>query len=152
VTADQKLREVVDQALAKSKDPDPHVVARKLLLRLTPAQRDEALQRAVLLMVQERVRELRANVEDFTPENLDHAETSVTVGASRWSIAQRVNINGVWKFLADCTAADCFAKAAEYDESAARLTAMADHYRALAHRLQVAGVERVGDLDLVVAA
>ena len=56
MTDEQKLWQTIDQALSKSKEPDPHVIARRLLPRLSEVQREEALMKVLVELVTERIR------------------------------------------------------------------------------------------------
>lgn len=136
MTDEERLHEIIDRALARSKEPDPHVIARKLLPRLSVVQREEALMRVLSELVAERIRVDR-QVERGTMRS----------GPSRWSIATRVCVGGEWKFRSDCTADDLFALADEYAARAASMTALSDEYRALGERVLAAGVSTLGELE-----
>lgn len=139
------LSALIVAELAKSKSPDPAVVARRLMARMTIEERDAALADALVDRVRIQVTRERG-----------HATEGRRAGRSRWEqVRERVCVAGSWKFLADCTSLDLRAMAAEYALRADEMRAKEREYCALADALDAAGVETVGDLgatDLVVAA
>jgi hypothetical protein len=140
------LNATIRDALERWKEPDPHVVARRLLAKIPPGERD----RLVLHGLTERVT-LMVRVERQSGGNTPRQ------GRSRWQrFAQRVNVAGEWKRLGDCTAEDVDWLAADRAEESARLAAVAQQFRMLAAQMRAAGVATVADLgddvELQVAA
>jgi len=140
MTDEQHLNDLIDKALARSTEPDPHVIARELLPRLTAAQRDEAIVRVLVELVTERIRFERA------------AERTAKPGPTRWSIASRECVAGVWKFRTDLTVDDLFMLAEEYATRGNRLLTISDEYRTLGERLRASGCATLGELESLAAA
>lgn len=153
---DFDLNALVDRALT-SKEPDPHVIARRLVARVP----EEELRAVVASLLVERVTlRMRMQRSDHlapghTPRDAHtcHAGASAA-GRSRWERHARYCVAGQWKFYPDLSADDCDVIADGYAERAAANAALEVRFRDLAKQLRGAGVERVADLasDLGVAA
>lgn len=150
---DFDLNALIDRALA-SKEPDPHVIARRLVTRIP----DEQLRELVGALLVERVT-LRMRMQRNTNllgQSIDDtqgrtAERTVQ-GRSRWERHQRYCVAGTWKFYPDLSADDCDVIADGYAERAAANAALEQRFRDLAKQLRASNVERVAELDLGVAA
>lgn len=64
---------------------------------------------------------------------------------------QRVNVNGEWKMLGDCTLTDVRTLAHDYTRRAAENRAKAAEYTALADRMEQAGAKTVRQIEAVAA-
>jgi hypothetical protein len=147
------LNTLIERALTW-KEPDPHVIARRLLPRIPAEERDAILasllvERVTLLMRSQR------------SDNLAPGQTSSETqgeragGKSRWERhAPRLRYPTAdgWKFRGDLTAEDCDRLADNYEARAAANAAAGAEFRALAERLRAAGAQRVADLDAVQVA
>ena len=134
MTAEQELsvRELLREALAKSREPDPHVVARRVALKLP---------RELLLEAAAWGLETMARVEV-------HKERCSQSGPSRRSIVmrERVAVGETWMFLDDCGTAELLLLAGEYRERSKAMLTKAAEYESLAEALQRSGCATVGEL------
>lgn len=153
--SDFDLNGLIDRAL-DGKEPDPHVIAKRLLTRI-PQPELRAIAAALLV---ERVK-LRMRMQRSPslghPRNGNQstsAEGTPAAGRSRWDRHSRYCVAGEWKFYDDLSADDCDVIADGYAERAAANAALELKFRDLAKQLRSARVERVAELasDLGVAA
>lgn len=127
------LTALIDTALARSREPDPHVVARRLLTRLPDELRAELLIAGLVDRVRNRI-------------HLDRMHNGLTQrrpGPSKWSVI-RVPVLG--KFLEDCDLSDLEALAQDYRERGAALIARATEVDGLADDLRASGCATVGEM------
>lgn len=135
---DATLSERIARFLARSRDADPHDVARKLMARMDQTERDTAL--AQCLADRVRIEVTRARMITHSP--------APTAGRSKWrtAIRERVCVGGAWLFLDDCGVGELLTLAAEYEVRAEQMQSRATEYRTLAEQVQSAGVATVGEL------
>lgn len=138
---DFSLDDLIRDALNRWKEPDPHVIARRLLAKVPMEERD----RIVLHGLAERV-SLRLRMERSSG-SFGEAAAPAPAGQSRWArFGNRVHVDGEWKMLGDCTAEDVDWLADARAVESAKLAAVADQFRELAARMRAAGVATVADL------
>ena len=166
--SDFNLSALIRETLSRSREPDPHVIARRLFARIPQEHRDAALVACLGDRVRIEIGRQRMHANGLVPATDQRsADTHISgvgggdrVGRSKWSrlapaLKQRYSVGGEWKMLADCTAEDCELIAEEYARRAAEQAAVEARFRELAKRLRAAGVATVADLgatDLEVAA
>lgn len=126
--------ELIEDVLAHSREADPHVIARRLLPRLSEDDLTALALRGLVDQVSTQIRRVREGGVGGRP------------GPSRWQVAQRVCVEGTWKLLANCTATDLETLAGQHRDLAAKNLARADEYHDLATAVRRAGVETVGAL------
>lgn len=134
--AEFDLGKLIDQAL-RSKEPDPHVIARRLVARI-PAEHLKAL---VADLLAAKVREVI---------RLQRSTAVARPGASKWerhAPRLRYFVAGDWKMRDQLVAEDCDWLAEDHEARAAANAAVAAEFRELARRIRAAGVEHLGDLD-----
>jgi hypothetical protein len=129
---EQSLRHLLREALARSREPDPHVVARRVASKLSRETLIGAAIWGLEAMAREQIRITRY----------------AAPGPSRHSIVmrERVAIGDVWMFLDDCGADELLMLASEYRERSEAMLAKAVEYESLADELQRSGCATVGDL------
>lgn len=136
------LRTWVLQQLQKTQEPDPHVIARRLLARFPKKYEAEAHLKALT----ELVMECRRLEPPGTPVA---ASASAAMGTPRRTVTlNKVRcIAGVWKLESECSWQDFIVKAEEYEkESDAALAAAAD-CRRIADTIRAAGVTTLSELE-----
>lgn len=149
--SDFDLNGLIRDALASWKEPDPHVIARRLLARIP----DEHVRDALAACLHDRVRlEVTRQRMSEPPREAGTAGQIRSKGKSRWQnfapiLMRRYCIAGEWKLLGECTAADCDLAADDYAKRAAEQAAIEARFRALAEQIRREGVERVADLAAV---
>lgn len=139
------LNELIRDTLGRSKEPDPHVIARRLLAKIPLSERD----RLALHGLAERV-SLEVRLQRIAAPS-----SARRAGESRWVRLRRECIRGDWKLFADCTLEDVEWLAADRREQSARLAAVAEYFDGIAARMRAAGAATVADLgddELEVAA
>lgn len=134
------LREWVLHQLAKTQEPDPHVIARRLLARFPKEHDPEARLTAVTQLVME--------LRRFDRMSVSSSQTGVGMGTPRRvvTLAKARYIAGVWKAEDDCSWEDFIVKAEEYDSESEAAAAKAEECRRLAAAIQAAGVTTLGEL------
>lgn len=142
--AEFDLNHLIRETLAGSREPDPRVVARRLVSRIP----DHHVREALGVCLPDRVREVARTCRVDAPETPSAlpAGRSWRAGAASM-LRQRYPVDGGWKFLGDCTAADCESIAAEYARRKAEQAAVEARFRRLASELRRAGAATVADLD-----
>lgn len=128
---ERTLAELVDASLARSREPDPHVIAKRLLPKLSPAMRESILLDGLAYHVRWRIR-------------VDRARDGLTTGPSKWSIAKRVPVLG--KLLEDCDLSDLEALADDYRRRADDMLARAEEVDQLADQLRTSRCRTVGEM------
>lgn len=142
------LRTRVREALTKSREPDPHVITRRLLPKLTGKDKTELVLTGLVAICTEEIRFARTPYEAGKSCG-DRAYEPPQPGPSRWqqSMPERVNIAGKgWQLLAECGVEDLITLAGQYSERAAANAARATEYRELARLLEASGCATVGDM------
>lgn len=135
MTDEQSIREIARHLLATSKNPDPRALARRLAMRLSIDQREDAVIECCSLILQSETRIMR------------EVPTSTTVGRSRWSTArERFPVAGGWKFLDNCTYEDLLSVADQYAARAAANANREREVRELAEELRRSGYATVGEM------
>ncbi len=146
VTLASRIRD----AVARSPSPDPHVVARKLLSKLSAEERDTLALSGLVERCSLATRAIRSAARD--------EGGGTTVGRSRWQrhvseLDTSHFVAGEWVLLGDCGAEQLDALAAQHAETASQHAALRDRFAAYAQQVRTAGVARLRDLsDLAVAA
>jgi hypothetical protein len=157
-----ELSALIDHALSTWKEPDPHVIARRLYAKLTEDQKQAMIVDGLAQRISLAIRSERAET-GLTPVDRpsmasDGTETVRRVGRSKWQrnmrYAQRVFVEGEWKFLAQCTVSEVDWLADQRAGEAAKLNAIADGFRKLADHMRATGAQVVSelpeDIDLAV--
>ena len=147
------LNALVRDALAEWHEPDPSVVARRLLLTIPAERHAEALEVCLRDRVRIVIGQQRMHVRESQRGNS-------RAGRSRWerhgpvfdALSQPYSVNGEWKPFGELTADDCDVLAADYARRAAEQAAMDDRFRKLARLLRSRDCARVADLHEAVAA
>lgn len=130
------LSELIRRELARSREPDPHVVGRRLLPKLTEEMRQEILVQGIAELVRREIRLARMDKSVGVP------------GPSRRSIVmrERVCVRGDWMMLEECGVDDLLAIADEYRTRSKQLAAKALEFDGLAHELKRSGCATVGEM------
>jgi len=126
------IRDIARLLLSKSNDADPLALSRKLMMRLTPEQREEAALAYCGQVLEQENRFSRAPLPSH--------------GRSRWQVARDESEDRGWKFLDDCTFDDLIALADSYAARAAANLAREHELRALADELAASGFQTVGEM------
>lgn len=129
---EQTLAALIERALT-TKEPDPHVIA----MRVVPKLSDEVRQQMIYAGVLDRVCKQISFERSAGPRK---------PGPSKWATVQRVAPGGEWKLLADCTTDDLLLLAAEYRQRSDELLAREREYRELAGQLRASGCATVGEM------
>lgn len=131
-------RELIARELARSGEANPTVVARRLLPKLKPAEREEVLLDGLVQLTHQAVIQSR---------QIKRSGTRATAGPSRWKIAmpERVYV-GEWKLLENCGLDDLRYLAADYRMRAEQMEAKALEYERLAGGLERSGAATVGEM------
>lgn len=142
------LRALIREVGRTSLVADPGLLADDVYRRIPAEDRDAALQQALRQSVRQVMSEERMQTQITAPSS---PGTSAKVQGIRdhWQRALRDRLNvgeGVWKFLADCTAEDLIFAAEQRREQASRNRAKAAQFDTLRQQLDEHGVDRVGDL------
>ena len=128
------VRDRVREALAKSKESDPTIVVQRLVLRLTPEERDEAVRIGLDYIARNENQLMRSG----EPQR---------VGRSRRLIAnERECVNGTWLNTDDYTYELLIAKAEEYEAESSAMLAHATARRELASELKASGCATLGEM------
>lgn len=138
------LSTLVKEAVEKSDEPDPHVIARRLLLQIPEEHLREALGETLPAYV--RIRGVQPARSGETAGEPGRPGGSPKPGNNRWGRA-RWSVNGEWKFERDLTADDCDAIAEDYAQRAAQNAAMEAKFRARAEQLRASGKHTLGEFD-----
>lgn len=137
-------------------EPDPAVIAEKILPALSPAEAYVVASVALVDFVRKTLhRAPAAPVQTF--ETAGGARTtSSKVAAIRDWVARELRLSvcvdeagSEWKFLADCTAPDLAATAAMRRRKAAATVAEAERFERVAAAVETAGVDTVRELPRV---
>jgi hypothetical protein len=131
-------REAILRELAHSKEADPHVIARRLLPRLTADQREELLIQGL---------EELTKLEIIATRQAIRASEVRPRGLSRWRVAmpERVWV-GEWKLLENCKLDDLRWLADDYRARSEQMAAKEREFRLLAEDLEVSGCATVGEM------
>ena len=151
------LTNALREALNTTTLTDPDDLAHEVIDILGPERLDDAAEEALIYWVRSHTSRSRQGVPDEllvdtgTPASFRPAPNrSAKVAGIRdwWSsfITERVNVDGEWKLMGDCTVPDVEALAAARREIASKNLAHADRYAALADRMRAEGVATVQDL------
>lgn len=130
------VRDLADQALA-TPEPDPHVLARRWLSKLTDEQREAVLVKGFTEILMEQMRFARQN-----------ATTGQRVGESKMARALRDRrpLSRGWELYENCTVVDLDELIAQYDGIIASTQAKRDELRVMRERLASSGCTTVGEL------
>lgn len=172
--SDFDLNALIDRALA-GKEPDPHVIARRLLPKVPRDERDALLasllvERVTLRMRMGRSAWLATDLAQGHSESdalsrpalgdlaadrsRSDAQRTHVGGTSRWQkhfpkMRDRYKVSAGWKFKTDLTADECDEIAADYRRRSEQNAALEAHFRQLASSVRAAGVATVGELQTV---
>lgn len=144
------IREYIREELAHAESLNPSDVAATIYSRLSPEQRAEACETALVSLVRDLVVATRrpATTPEAPSPKAAHSWKRQAIRES-W----RRELNAIYatadgyKHLCDFTVDDLDALAATLREQAARSAASATRFEALAQAARTAGVDRLGDLD-----
>lgn len=144
--SDFDLGQLIRDTLTRSREPDPHVIARRLIPRIPDEEVRAIMVECLHDLVRQEIRRARQALSEPTGG-------SASPSPSRWE-RYRYKPGGEWKLLADCTAEDCDLLADEYAERKEREAALERRFRNLAALLRAHNAATVGDLgeDLEQAA
>ena len=137
--SNDSLRELVRSSLARSKEPDPKIIARRLFGRLD----NDQLQAAALIGLEFLTRNESVSLEP--------ANTPVSrPGPSRRSVAlhRSFMIGGEYKLLTDCTVNDLQLVAVDYRERSQTMLDKAVEAEELANELKKSGCKTYGAMLL----
>lgn len=131
--------ELICRELARSKEDDPSVVARRVLPKLSAKQREELLVEGVEQLAHQAVLQSRQEKRS--------GNAPAKSGPSRWKVAmpERVYV-GEWKLLEKCGAEDLLWLAADYRMRAEQMAVKATEFEQLAHDLEGSGCATVGEM------
>lgn len=130
--------ELICRELARSKEDDPSVVARRVLPKLSAKQREELLVEGVEQLAHQAVIQSRQEKRAGT--------APAKSGPSRWKVAmpERVYV-GEWKLLEKCSVDDLQWLAADYRMRAEQMSAKAQEFEQLAGEVESSGAATVGE-------
>lgn len=136
------ITELIQNELAKSNEPDPHKIARKLLNKINNDQIQELLWRGMTELVTEQIRFSRAE------SNYGPVSEGYKVGPSRRSIAiqERVRAKDEWKMLVDCNVNDLEVITEGYRKRTQQMAEKTQYYELLAEELKDSGYATVGEM------
>lgn len=147
------LNEYVETVLASTAQSDPREIAAEVLASISDADLRDCLEEALPMYVSRYLTRGRSGVP--TPEKREKdlkpvaPVRSAKVGAIRdhWAkfLEERVQVNGNWKKVADCTVQDVQALARERREVAAKNVAHAKRFEKLAEDMQAQGAATVAE-------
>ena len=147
------LNDYVKTTVATTTQNDPREIATEVLAAIPDDQVRDCLGEALVCYVRRHVTRSRDGVP--TPEKLEAAPRPVApvrsakVNAIRdhWAkfLAERVQVNGTWKTVAECTVLDVQTLARERREVAARNEAHAKRFEKLAEDMQAQGAATVAE-------
>lgn len=147
------LNEYVETVLTLTTQSDPREIAAEVLASISDADLRDCLEDALPMYVSRYLTRGRGGVP--TPEKLEEdlkpvaPVRSAKVGAIRdhWAkfLDERVQVNGNWKKVADCTVQDVQALARERREVAAKNVAHAKRFEKLAEDMQAQGAATVAE-------
>ncbi|MDQ6524285.1 hypothetical protein RB608_11770 [Nocardioides sp. LHD-245] len=148
-----QLRHCVRDVLSRTSEADPGVLAGLVLDEIPADAREVALAQAMRLFVRQIISENRTAHHRGSSAPVHRSGQSVKVAAIRdnWQRRLHDRVHGAdsqWKILADCTYEDLCAAANEREELAARNSAWAREYRAMASAVLDAGAETFSDLPV----
>lgn len=140
------VSELINQTLSKSKERDPHVIASRLRMKLDDEATEQIISRGLVMMVSEAIR-LHRNADTVRISASAKKKSAHEPGPPRWQVAARHSVAGEWKFETECTAADLYTLADQYEALASANQARANHFRRLAVAVEEAGVATLGELQ-----
>lgn len=140
------LYTIVHEALAATTKNDPREIAADVLGRIPDEALRECLETALVCYVSNKITGSRKGVPT-EPSKPAAASKKVASIRSNWAafLAERVQVDGVWKTIAECTADDVEALAANRREVAARNLAHAKNFERLAVSMRAQGAATVAD-------
>lgn len=152
------LNALIRDTLARSREPDPHVIARRLVPKIPREQRDAALadclgDRVRIEIGRQRMKASPVPAQDAVDTQRTSGGGGVKVGRSKWTrlapaLRQRYSVGGEWKLLRDCTADDCDVIAEGYARRSAEQAAIQGRFQFLAEVLRGTGpTATVADLE-----
>lgn len=142
---------LIYKELLRGKEPDPHVIARRLLSRLDPEHTQEIVMYGLVERVQLCQRQVRAQ-RHFETNGDEKDDDAPSRGPSKWEAYRRAAPFDVHKFEDELTVEDLRYIVDRYDAQIAGMNAARDYYANLLVLVERAGVPTVGDLDVGEAA
>ena len=139
-----QVDDLILAVLKRGREADSHVIARRLIARLSPELVDELISYALVERVQMCQRQVRAT-RTFAPEQAEP-------GPSKWAQVYREPAPFIGKFLDECTAEDLRAIVASYEAHLAGMRAARDRFAELLAQLEATGAETVAGLDALQVA
>lgn len=139
------LRAAVQQAMQSSSSTDPSSIARELLSQIEDEELRDALAQALPAFVMSQVTRSRAGVPAQNPGR----SQKVAAIRAHWErfLAERVQVDGVWMTMAECTADDVTALAGYRRQVAEKNLAHARRFDQLAKTMRSEGAVTVAALD-----
>ncbi len=142
------MNALIDHALLW-KEPDPHVIARRLAHKIPDGERDAILDLLLADRVRSRIRSQRngALSDELTNVAAQSSESpsARSRGHSKWT-RLRYAVANEWKFRDDLTPDDVDWLADDHERRSVANARIAADFRRLAARMRAEGVARVGDL------
>lgn len=147
------LNEYVETAVATTAQSDPREIAAEVLASIPDEDLRDCLADALAVYVSRHLTRGRSGVP--TPEKLEEGLRPVTPARSakvnairdHWAkfLGERVQVEGTWKRVAECTVSDVQVLARERRDVAARNVAHAKRFEKLANDMQAQGALTVAD-------
>lgn len=162
------IRKIFNEVLEETDLTDPHSIADEMERRITPEDKDQILHETVHQYAVNSVSDSRKGVppellEGMAPPQVrapakltpvhprPTAVRSAKVAGVRdwWTsfVNERVQVNGEYKLMGACTVPDIEIMVLDRRDRAARLSAHADKFEALAAQMRATGAVTVKDLD-----
>lgn len=152
------LNALIRDTLARSREPDPHVIARRLVARIPQENRDAALADCLGDRVRIEIGRQRMKTSPVPAHPDDGAQVELgrggaKTGRSKWTrlgpaLRQRYSVGDGWKMLRDCTAEDCDLIAKDYARRSEEQAALQGRFMFLAEVLRSTGpTATVADLE-----
>lgn len=144
------LNDITQKVLDTTTSSDPRVIAQEVLAVIPDEDLRECLGVALVQYVSVRVTRNRMGVPvelPTVPARPPAVSSKVNAIRDHWGafLAERVQVEGTWKRVADCTVSDVEALAQERREVAARNAAHAKRFEKLAREMQAQGAATVAD-------
>lgn len=157
------LNELIRSTLERSREADPHVIARRLVARIPAEHVHAALADCLADRVRIQIgRSRMQHVGDLLAVDTTTKAAATSRPGRSWRkqtaalFAQRLFVPSAgWKRLGECTAEDCDAVADAHARRAVEQAVLEERFRAYARLLRDAGVATLADLGadkLAVAA
>lgn len=144
------LSEHVQNVMDRTTESDPRVIAATVLKEIPDNKLREALGVALVAYVSRMVTRQRRGVPlpRYAPRPTVPSHKVAAV-RSEWAkfLAERVQVHGTWKTVADCTVTDVEVLASDRRETAEKNLAHAKRFEDLAMRMKAQGAATVRDFN-----